>query len=142
MSAEYSLLPLGRTLNVAGPGAVSGLGGLVSCPTGPGCLTIIDYGTPVLLLSLGSFLVVESMRKGMSPKDAGMTALKRVAALTVEKRLLNDRGQPNFNLNYYVLNTKGEHAAVALYASRYAVCTESGPQTLQAEALFAGTPQG
>src|SRR5215471_85254 len=35
------------------------------------------------LLSLGAFLIVESMRAGMSPKDAGMKALKRVAALTV-----------------------------------------------------------
>jgi N4-(beta-N-acetylglucosaminyl)-L-asparaginase len=92
------------------------------------------------LMSLASFLIVEFMRNGMSPKDAGMTALKRVAALTVEKRLLNDRGQPNFNLNYYILNAKGEYAGVALYASRYALCTESGPQTLEAEALFPGAP--
>jgi len=93
------------------------------------------------LFSLGSFLIVELMRNGMSPKDAGMTALKRVAALTVEKRLLNSRGHPNFNVNYYVLNAKGEYAGVALYASRYAVCTESGPQTLETDALFAGTPR-
>jgi N4-(beta-N-acetylglucosaminyl)-L-asparaginase len=92
------------------------------------------------LMSLASFLIVEFMRNGMSPKDAGMTALKRVAALTVEKRLLNDRGQPNFNLNYYILNAKGEYAGVALYASRYALCSESGPQTLEAEALFPGAP--
>ena len=59
-----------------------------------------------------------------------------MAAFTVEKRLLNDSGRPNFNVNYYILNAKGEYAGVALYASRYAVCTESGPQTLEAEALF------
>jgi hypothetical protein len=70
-----------------------------------------------------------------------MAALKRVAALTVEKRLLNERGQPNFNLNYYILNIKGEHAGVAFYAPRYSLCTESGPQTLEAEALFPGTPE-
>lgn len=92
------------------------------------------------LMSLASYLIVELMRNGMSPKDAGMTALKRVAALTVEKRLLNERGQPNFNLNYYILSAKGEYAGVALYASRYALCTESGPQTLEAEALFPGAP--
>jgi N4-(beta-N-acetylglucosaminyl)-L-asparaginase len=68
--------------------------------------------------------------------------LKRVAALTIEKRLLNDRGRPNFNVKYYILNAKGEFAGVTLYASRYAACTDSGPQTLEAEALFAGTPQG
>src|SRR5204863_6848681 len=47
------------------------------------------------LFGLCSFLIVESMRHGMSPKDAGMTALKRIAANTMEKRLLNSRSQPN-----------------------------------------------
>ena len=31
------------------------------------------------LYNLCSFLIVEEMRRGVSPKDAGMTALKRVA---------------------------------------------------------------
>jgi hypothetical protein len=48
------------------------------------------------LISLASFVIVESMRQGMSPKDAGMTALKRIKSQTIEKRLLNDRGEPNF----------------------------------------------
>ncbi len=96
------------------------------------------------LFSLGSFLIVEALRSGMSPKDAGMVALKRVIANTIEKRLLKGRGKPNFNVVYYILNTKGEHAAVSLYESsgkqpvRYAVCTEDGPQTLRAEAMFGG----
>ncbi len=92
------------------------------------------------LFSLGSFLVVEAIRNGMSPKDAGMAALKRLVANTVEKRLLNDRGQPNFNVNYYIVNTKGEYAGVALYGSRYAVCTEDGPRTEPIEAMFTGAP--
>src|SRR5204862_8047155 len=54
------------------------------------------------LFSLGSFLIVEMMRNGLSPKDAGMAALKRIVANTVDKRLLNGRGQPNFNVNYYI----------------------------------------
>ncbi len=99
------------------------------------------------LFSLCSFLIVEAMRNGMSPKDAGMTALKRVAANTVEKRLLNSRGQPNFNVYYYAVNTKGDYTCVSLYESsenggptRYAVCTDDGPTTLRAEAMFAGRP--
>ena len=92
------------------------------------------------LFSLGSFLIVEGMRNGMSPKDAGMAALKRVVANTVEKRLLNSRGQPNFNVNFYILNTKGEYAGVALYASRFAVCNDDGPRTVPVEPLFSGAP--
>ena len=92
------------------------------------------------LYNLSSFLIVEAMRRGAHPKDAGMEALKRVAANTVEKRLLNERGQPNFGLNFYILNARGEHAGVSLYAAKYAVCTESGPQTLATEALYEGEP--
>src|SRR5207342_198138 len=53
------------------------------------------------LFGLCSYLVVESMRRGMSPKDAGMEALRRVRSNTVEKRLLNSRGMPNFDLTFY-----------------------------------------
>src|SRR6185503_1485072 len=67
------------------------------------------------MMSLGAFLIVEMMRSGMSPKDAGMVAMKRVVANTVDKRLLNSRGTPNFNLRYYALNTKGDFAGLSLY---------------------------
>jgi N4-(beta-N-acetylglucosaminyl)-L-asparaginase len=98
------------------------------------------------LFSLCSFLIVETMRNGTSPKDAGMTALKRIVANTIEKRLLNVRGKPNFNVNFYVVNSKGEHAGVSLYEMsgrspvQYAVCTEDGPRTLPTEPLISGAP--
>src|SRR5881398_1844146 len=90
------------------------------------------------LYNLSSFLIVEEMRRGAHPKDAAMTALKRVAKNTIEKRLLNSKGQPNFGLSFYCLNAKGEYAGVAMYESTYAVCTENGAQTLKTEALYSG----
>jgi N4-(beta-N-acetylglucosaminyl)-L-asparaginase len=92
------------------------------------------------LYNLSSFLIVEEMRRGAHPKDAGMTALKRVAKNTIEKRLLNSKGQPNFGLSFYILNAKGEFAGVAMYEGTYAVCTENGPQTLPVEPVFQGRP--
>jgi N4-(beta-N-acetylglucosaminyl)-L-asparaginase len=92
------------------------------------------------LYNLCSFMIVEEMRRGAHPKDAALSALKRVAKNTIEKRLLNAKGQPNFGLNFYVLNARGEHAGVAMYESTYAVCTENGPQTLKTEALYDGQP--
>lgn len=88
------------------------------------------------LYNLCSFLIVENLRRGMHPKDAGMDALKRVRANTIEKRLLAEDGQPAFQLDFYVLNAKGEHAGVAMYQSRYAVCTEQGPRTIASEPLI------
>ena len=92
------------------------------------------------LYNLSSFLIVDLMRRGMGPKDAGMEALRRIQANTVEKRLLNGRGLPNFNVNFYILNAKGEQAGVSLYASRYAVCDEHGPRTEPTEPLLPGKP--
>src|SRR5438128_2929939 len=92
------------------------------------------------LYNLSSFLIVEEMRRGAHPKDAGFAALKRVAKNTIEKRLLNDRGQPNFGLSFYVLNAKGEYSGVSMYPSKYAVCTEKGPETLECEPLYQGRP--
>ncbi len=96
------------------------------------------------LYGLCSYQIIENLRQGMSPKDAGMDALKRVKANTVEKRLLTAAGNPNFGLNFYILNAKGEHAAVAMYGgappriTSYAVCDENGPRTVPCDALFSG----
>ncbi len=92
------------------------------------------------LYGLCSYLIVEQMRQGKSPKDAGMEALRRVKAATIEKRLLDANGNPRFQLNFYVVNRAGEFAGVALYESTFAVCTENGPEIRQAEALLPGRP--
>jgi N4-(beta-N-acetylglucosaminyl)-L-asparaginase len=98
------------------------------------------------LFALGSFVVVEQMRAGASPRDAGLAALKRLVANTVEKRLLNGRGKPNFNVSYYVISARGDHAGVSLYGTsgkdpvKYAVCTEDGPKTVEMEGLLPGSP--
>lgn len=95
------------------------------------------------LYNLSSFLIVENLRRGLAPKDAGMEALRRIAASTVEQRLRNGRGQPNFNVRFFVLNKSGEYAGVAMYASgeaKYAVCTENGSEARDLEPLFSGSP--
>jgi N4-(beta-N-acetylglucosaminyl)-L-asparaginase len=95
------------------------------------------------LYNLTSFLVVELMRGGMRPKDAGLEALRRVVANNVEGRLRNARGLPNFNLRLYVLNKDGEYAGCALYAageSTYAVCDANGPREEPLEPLLQGAP--
>lgn len=67
----------------------------------------------------GAFLTVENMRRGMSPTDAALETLRRVVT-TTEPRLLNDRGQPTFNLNFYAINKNGEFGGAAMFPSRYA----------------------
>lgn len=94
------------------------------------------------LYTLSSFLVVEEMRRGAHPKDAGMAALRRIKANTVEKRLLNSRGEPNFNISFYVVNKKSEHAGVSMYGGQnvmYSFCDENGPKTVAMDALLTGS---
>jgi len=91
------------------------------------------------LYNLCSFLIVEEMRRGAHPKDAGMEALRRIKANTVEKRLLNNKGNPNFGINFYVVNAKGEYAGLAMYeGASFAICNDKGPQTLKCDALLQG----
>jgi N4-(beta-N-acetylglucosaminyl)-L-asparaginase len=94
------------------------------------------------LYNLTSYLIVENMRRGMPPKDAGLDALKRIKANTVEKRLRKANGDPNFNISFYILSASGEYAGVSMYAGKnvnYAVCTEQGPKTLPMEPLLQGS---
>ena len=108
------------------------------------------------LYGLSSFFIVEELRRGRHPKDAGMEALRRVRANTVEKRLRKPNGDPAFNVTFQIVNAKGEHAGVALYAEsieekgwagepgkrvRYAVCDQGGPRVVQVEGLIPGSPE-
>ena len=93
------------------------------------------------LFSLASFLIVEEMRRGRHPKDAGMEALRRIKANQVEKRLLNARGEPNFNINFYIVNARGDYSGVAMYnpgKGQFAVCDEKGPRLETVEPLLPG----
>jgi N4-(beta-N-acetylglucosaminyl)-L-asparaginase len=98
------------------------------------------------LYNLSSFFIVEELRRGRAAIDAGMEALKRVKAATVEKRLLDKNGLPSFQLVFYVLTRKGEYAGVAMWGKegqnpeRFAVCTESGPARVACEPLHEGAP--
>ncbi len=93
------------------------------------------------LSGLCSFMIVETMRRGMSPKDAAMDILQRIRKNTIEKRLLDESGNPSFDIDFYILNAKGEYAGVSLRPSTYAICTENGPQTLPTEALLPPRPR-
>ncbi len=98
------------------------------------------------LYNLSSFLIVEEMRRGATPKDAALEALRRVVAATREKRLLDESGRPRFQLIFYALDRQGRYAGVALYAktglrearreARFAVCSEKGPEILCCDSLL------
>jgi N4-(beta-N-acetylglucosaminyl)-L-asparaginase len=99
------------------------------------------------LYGLGSYQIVENLRLGLHPKDAGMDVVKRIVARTTEKRLLTESGQPRLSVKFYILGRSGEHAGVSVYSSyrgkaaRYAVCSAEGARFLPCESLLGDAPK-
>ena len=71
------------------------------------------------IMVCGGFLTVEHMRRGMKPADACLETLKRVVAAT-PPRLIDERGRPKFDLQFYALNKAGDVGAASLFPARYA----------------------
>jgi N4-(beta-N-acetylglucosaminyl)-L-asparaginase len=86
----------------------------------------------------GAFLTVEHMRRGMKPADACLETLRRVVAAS-EPRLLDPRGRPTFQLNFYAVNKDGEFGGAALYPSRYAAFDGTAAQLHDSAHLYERT---
>jgi len=96
------------------------------------------------LYHLSCAMIVEFMRQGMAPLDAGMAILRRIRDNTVEPRLLNARGLPAFDVRFFVLDKAGDYAGVALYGageSTFCVCDENGAREEPLEGLLEGSPR-
>ena len=84
----------------------------------------------------GAFLAVELMRQGMSPEQALMKTIERVVAMT-ERRLLDSRGRPLFDLQFYALARDGRFAGVTAYeGTKMAVCDAQGARSVDCAYLF------
>jgi len=84
----------------------------------------------------GAFLTVEFMRQGMTPEQSIIKVMERVLAMT-EKRLLDDRGRPYFDLQFYALAKDGRIAAATAYeGSKFAVCDSQGARLVDCAYLF------
>lgn len=78
------------------------------------------------LANLCSHAAVELMRGGMSPRDAGLEIMRRVAAHT-EPRLKDKEGRPTFNLKFYLLGKDGSHAGIAMWApAKFSITDAAG----------------
>jgi N4-(beta-N-acetylglucosaminyl)-L-asparaginase len=92
----------------------------------------------------GAHTIVENMRHGMSPEEAGMDALKRIV-----RNYNGDMHKLQYmDMTYYVLRNDGAYAGVTLWAGppehlkRFAVHDEKGKRYEKAVALFQGGSLG
>ena len=98
------------------------------------------------LRSCGSHTVVEFLRQGKSPEEAALKTLERISALARERHDAAGRLKPDFNINFYVVNKKGEHAGAALWSgsygkrgyspARHAVADASGARLVESAYLY------
>lgn len=93
----------------------------------------------------GGHTIVELMRKGMSPTDACLEALSRIA-----RNYNNDKTRlAKFYVVFYALNKDGVHGGAALWSltragrpHTYAVHDGSQARLVECAALFQGTSSG
>jgi len=102
------------------------------------------------LRSCGSHTVVEFLRQGKSPEEAALKTLERIVGMARENR--DSKGRPKFNLNFYVLNKKGEYAGAAVWngsygrsgkftPSRFALADASGARLGESAYLYKREPK-
>jgi N4-(beta-N-acetylglucosaminyl)-L-asparaginase len=96
------------------------------------------------LQNLSSFLSVELMRGGAtgvgrSPEEAGLEALRRIAAAVPEAEQ-DESGRPRWNVTLFLLSPQGEAAGVSLWGPReFAVADEGGGRLLPCKSLWMTT---
>lgn len=78
--------------------------------------------------SCAAFAVVQHIGAGLNPTDACLAVLEKVAKnATRQKRLTNDRGEPNFNLTLYAVAKDGRYGSASLRGERnFAVADAAG----------------
>jgi N4-(beta-N-acetylglucosaminyl)-L-asparaginase len=118
---------------------------------GAGCFTDQDVGSAGAtgsgeenLRVAGAHSIIENMRHGMSPEEAGLDALKRIV-----RNYNNDMSRLRFtDMTYYVLRRDGAYAGVSLWRGysaahrhRFAVHDGGGPRLQDTVALLDGNSE-
>ncbi len=90
-----------------------------------------------VIQNCGAFSVVREMENGLSPTEACLKVMKRIADRTKQKRLLNERGEPNFNVVLYALRKDGAYGSAVMRGDRsFAVTTSEGTRLEKCMPLF------
>ena len=89
-----------------------------------------------VIISNGAARVVRYMATGMTPTDACLAALRDIVRMTRVPRLLDAKGRPDFDVNFYALHKSGVMGAAAIYPSSHARMTENGPELCDSATLY------
>ncbi|MFC2168968.1 N(4)-(beta-N-acetylglucosaminyl)-L-asparaginase [Acidobacteriota bacterium] len=75
------------------------------------------------ILTCASYMVVDLMGEGLSPEEAALKTLEKIAQKSkLWPKRLNEDGLPRFNLNFYAVSKKREYGAASMWSGgRFAV---------------------
>ena len=106
-----------------------------------GAATATGLGEAVLK-TCGSFLIVELMRQGAGPQQAGLEVLRRITRQAQrgarwQPGLVDESGTPSFNIRFYILGLDGRTSGVTLKGGgKYAVADlDGGPRLADLKSL-------
>lgn len=89
------------------------------------------------LKNLSSFMVVEFMRRGLSPEEACLSVCKRIVDHAKHPSLKAKDGSPNFNVNFYALSKEGQYGCASIYGpSSFTVHDGTENRKLEGAYLF------
>lgn len=91
------------------------------------------------ILACASAMIVEQLRNGRAPKDAGLEILRRIVRETERQAqwqpaLIGSDGQPAFDIQFYIVALDGSYAGVTLKGkthARFAVSEPDGGPRLE-----------
>ncbi len=92
------------------------------------------------LLNCSSFAVVEMLRAGRTPAEAGLEMLRRIADRTPRDQC-DAAGRPRFNLWLYILTPDGREAGVTMWGPKeFLVADSAGIRRQACQPLFENRP--
>ncbi len=123
---------------------------------GAGCFTDNAVGSAgstgrgeANIIVAGAHTIVEMMRQGKSPRDACLEALRRIVAVTRDKRLLDKQARPNFGIKFYAVNKRGDYGSASMWSdpksgkpAKFAVADGRGARLEECAFLYEGRPTG
>jgi N4-(beta-N-acetylglucosaminyl)-L-asparaginase len=95
----------------------------------------------------GAFSIVQHLEAGLSPTEACLAVVKRIADHTREKRLLDGQGRPAFDVKVYAVRKDGAFGSASIWSgrkdggeasARFAVHTSGKARLLPCAFLFDG----
>jgi N4-(beta-N-acetylglucosaminyl)-L-asparaginase len=90
-----------------------------------------------VIKSCGSFQIVNYMRNGDEPADACVKVLRWIAEHTKRAELLNERGEPNFDVKLYAVRKDGLYGSASMRkGGTFAVADSAGARIEECAYLY------